>query len=692
MDPDGLVELARKRFGEERSPGKGKELSPADQKLFESVAAGKPADYSAEADEENGPAAAEKGGADRVLDAERIGWLCTDRQASALVTHRGIIVEGARIDGKLDLAFAEIGFRLAMMKCAVPGGINLEHTAIRALNLVGTHTGPIFADGMKVEGDVFLRDGFKAQGEVRLLGVTIGGDLDCVKGQFVNAKGNALSADGMQVEGSVFLGNGFEAQGNVRLLGVKIGQDLSCRNGEFVNGNGWAISGDRVTVKGSVLLDGTFKAHGEVRLLGATIGRNLACGGGDFLNGNGVALNADGMKVEGDLFFTDGFKAQGRVRLLGATIGGDVNCQKGEFVNGDGRAFSGDRITVEGGVFLGDGFNAQGEVGLVGARIGGDLDCEKGQFVNGSGRALNGEGMTVRGHVFLRSGVTIEGNVDLIHATVERSFQWHGVSSAGGVTLDLRHARMATLLDEDDSWPKAGRLHLDGLVYDRIDEHAPVDAERRIEWLRRQPETPFRPQPYEQLAAVLRKGGHNDAARCVLIAREKDRTENLFPRTKWQVARLKRVVRSQWWWYRELAPIIGYGFRPWVALWRVVVLLAFGCAFFGIGWWADLMTATDRTAYVAGGDGRHLSEDYQTFNWAVYSLDTFVPLVDLDQKKYFLPDPNRGAELPSLLGWLLGTTGGALRAYMWIHIIAGWTLTTLLVVGLTGLVRKEGGS
>jgi len=37
----------------------------------------------------------------------------------------------------------------------------------------------------------------------------------------------------------------------------------------------------------------------------------------------------------------------------------------------------------------------------------------------------------------------------------------------------------------------------------------------------------------------------------------------------------------------------------------------------------------------------------------------------------------------------LGLGGGSwLRVYLWVHIASGWLLTTLLVVGLTGLVRK----
>jgi hypothetical protein len=64
-----------------------------------------------------------------------------------------------------------------------------------------------------------------------------------------------------------------------------------------------------------------------------------------------------------------------------------------------------------------------------------------------------------------------------------------------------------------------------------------------------------------------------------------------------------------------------------------------------------------------------MTMDSPKFNSLVYSIDTFVPLVNLYQAKYWLPN-NR-----------------FLRLYHWVHIAFGWILTTLLVVGLTGLVR-----
>ncbi len=58
------------------------------------------------------------------------------------------------------------------------------------------------------------------------------------------------------------------------------------------------------------------------------------------------------------------------------------------------------------------------------------------------------------------------------------------------------------------------------------------------------------------------------------------------------------------------------------------------------------------------------------FHALVYSIDVFVPLIDLCQAKFYLPKD----------GWV--------QVYHWVHIGAGWVLSTLLAVGLTGLVRR----
>ena len=68
MSAARLLELAKKRFGDS--------LTDADKKLFQAAGEGQVADYG-----EGNPAKADTWGEDRVLRADRIEWLCTDREA-----------------------------------------------------------------------------------------------------------------------------------------------------------------------------------------------------------------------------------------------------------------------------------------------------------------------------------------------------------------------------------------------------------------------------------------------------------------------------------------------------------------------------------------------------------------------------------------------------------------------------------
>jgi hypothetical protein len=67
---------------------------------------------------------------------------------------------------------------------------------------------------------------------------------------------------------------------------------------------------------------------------------------------------------------------------------------------------------------------------------------------------------------------------------------------------------------------------------------------------------------------------------------------------------------------------------------------------------------------------------YPQFNPALYSIDVFLPIVDLHQESYWIPNTGQPGGKPFLV-------------YMIIHIMAGWFLTTLFVAAITGVVRKE---
>jgi|ERR1019366_1907997 sRNA-binding regulator protein Hfq len=283
-----LEELAREKFGE---------LSAAEERVVRNAPNGTEADCS-DLGGGDDPAKADTWPEARNVRAELTRWLCVDSAARELVDPHGVQIRGARITGELDLSFTNVLFPLALLSCRVEQALILQGAKMPLLSLEGSWTGAIDADGLKLEGDIVLRNGFHAEGEVELPGATIGGNLDAEAGTFKNPNGNALTADRIKVTGDILLRNGFRAEGEVRLLSATIGGSLSAVCGTFKNCNGKALSADRIKVTGSVFLRDGFHAEGEVRLLGATIGSNLDARGGTFKKPSGNALNPDGTKNE----------------------------------------------------------------------------------------------------------------------------------------------------------------------------------------------------------------------------------------------------------------------------------------------------------------------------------------------------------------------------------------------------------
>ncbi len=203
--------------------GKFAPLSEAEQKLLRAAPKGEVAVCGPNFDEkdtENDPAKAESWGEKREIRAELLRWLCVDRRARELVDPKGIWVHAAKISGKLDLSFVAVPFPLILIRCRVVEDADLSNVEIPALSLNGSWVRGIEADGARVKGGLFLRDGFHAAEGVRLLGAEIGGSLECDGSTFKNPAqkdvpgiGFALSADTIRITGSVFLSDGFSSEG-----------------------------------------------------------------------------------------------------------------------------------------------------------------------------------------------------------------------------------------------------------------------------------------------------------------------------------------------------------------------------------------------------------------------------------------------------------------------------------------------
>jgi hypothetical protein len=135
-----------------------------------------------------------------------------------------------------------------------------------------------------VAEDVYLDGGVTARGEVRFNDSQVGRQFNATQGEFQNDRsgGYALDCDGLRCGGDVFLNDGFRAEGTVSLTGAEIKSELNCSAGSFITPGGYALFADGMTTPGTVYLDQGFRAMGEVRFARATIGRQLVCTGGLF--------------------------------------------------------------------------------------------------------------------------------------------------------------------------------------------------------------------------------------------------------------------------------------------------------------------------------------------------------------------------------------------------------------------------
>ncbi len=314
--PLNLEQMARQKF---TSPP----LSAAEERIVQHAPDGSLADCR-DLGGGSDPAKADGWPASRNVRADLIRWLLVDREARKQVDPRGVWILGGRITRALDLSFTNVPFPLGMFGCRLDQPLILMWTKMPALNLNGSWTMEINADGLELEGGLFLSNGFHAEHGVRLLGASIGSVLQAMGGTFKDPNGVAFNADGLKVGRSVFLNGKFVADGTVRLLGASIGGDLNAEGGTFKNPNGYALNADRVDVRGNISLGNGFNAEGQVRLPAASIGGDLDAEGGTFKNPNRVALVADSIKVHGKVLLRDRFVADGTVGLPGAEITGQL--------------------------------------------------------------------------------------------------------------------------------------------------------------------------------------------------------------------------------------------------------------------------------------------------------------------------------------------------------------------------------
>jgi hypothetical protein len=557
----------------------------------------------------------------------------------------GVRVHGARITGTLDLTHVPAAVGIELRGCFFERAVLLVSARLPWLTLASSHLSTLDCDGLHVDGDVLLGDGFTATGQsdygaVRLLGAHVRGQLNFNGARLTNEAGPALIGDGLRVDGDVF-GGGFIATGHgelgaVRLPGAHIIGQLNLNGAELANQAGPALIGDGLHVDGGLVLAKGFTAighyeRGAVRLPGAHISGQLNLDGAALINPAGPALIGDHLDVNGGVFL-DGFTATGHgedgvVRLPDAHITGQLNLDRAELTNPAGPALIGDHLRVDSDMFA-EGFTATGHsqdgaVRLADAHISGQLNLSHAKLTNPAGPVLDLEDTAAK-HLFLPAQVICP----------------HGAAKRTNCTAP------------------AHRLALSGLAYTSL--HA-VDWH---EWLHLiiHHTRDYRPQPYQQLAAALSASGHESTAREVLIAQQQD----LYHRGELGGP----LIKSAHWLWGTLA---GYGYRSSRAVLALVLVLMIAA---GLGVAAG-HTPIGPGHYVTA----HTSQAHDPnspcslVEQIGVGIDRSVPLAPAGIGNRCDFDTS-------------SPLGQAFTASTWILQALVWTLAALAIAGYLGLIRK----
>ncbi len=196
--------------------------------------------------------------------------------------------DGVEVSGDMVCDGMETEGEVRLLGAKVGGQLSITGAKLKSLEGEdGKVAGPAFsADGVEVSGDMFC-DGMESEGEVRLLGAKVGelsverAKLKSLKDEEGKGMRPALNADRVRVSGSMFC-RGMETEGEVRLLGAKVGGQLSITGAKLKSLEGEdgkvakaAFNADRIEVSGSMFCRG-METEGEVRLLGAKVGGQLS--------------------------------------------------------------------------------------------------------------------------------------------------------------------------------------------------------------------------------------------------------------------------------------------------------------------------------------------------------------------------------------------------------------------------------
>ena len=612
---------------------------------------------------------------------------------------------GCRVEGRVDLTDAEVSGSLDLTRARL---VNVGGYALHADRL--QLAGALLAPHLEVRGQTRI-PGLRTGGNVNLAGalldspegyaldgngVHVGGNLQCIA-----TSERPFESVGRLYLPSAKIDSDFSMRGAVLNAGPEDVNPVGTQR--FFDPRATLIA-DRMQVSGNVDLDKDFVSTGTLRIVNARIGGSLQLSGAtvDLSDGQEPfeertraklpgpyeyrALHLDGTEIGGGIDARNA-RIAGQVRLVDVNARGSVVLDGSVLSNRDGDVVEGRRFTT-GGNLDARGVVVFGSILLPESHIGANVDLRLSRLLN-PGRYRRDQSLKPsvdlrvaqigRDLVCARGGdqsFSAHGEIQIRRAEIGRQTNFQGaelgsrlsetainayglitqelrvdVASAPRGHVNLRHARCATLADNDKFWDASGHISLHDFRYDALAEPIELDddaqVKHRLKLLRNAMGDIYGPGPYDQFAAMLRNAGNEEHASTVLIDKQ-----------RWRYAALADGYKifglpvRLWSWLQRW--MVGYGYRPMRALLWLLALLVGGSV-----WFATQPTPVETNA-----------DDHLVWNPVLFTIDQLVPIVDFGHKnRWHFDGPSQ---------WITAAL-----------IAAGWILATTVAAGITRMLRRS---
>lgn len=615
------------------------------------------------------------------------------------------LVGGTRVEGRVDLTDAEISGSLELTRAQL---VNVGGYALHADRL--QLAGALLAANLEVRGQMRI-PGLRTGGNINLAGalldspqgyaldgngVHVGGNLQCVP-----TAERPFQAIGRLYLPSARVDSDFSLRGAVLRPADEDYTDGG--NQRFFDPRATLIA-DRMQVSGNVNLDKDFVSTGTLRIVNARIGGSLQLSGATVDLSEGLepfeeqtgknmpgpyryrALHLDGTEIGGGIDARD-TRIAGQVRLVDVNARGTVVLDGSVLSNRNGDVVEGRRFTT-GGNLDARGVVVFGSMLLPEASIGANFDLRFSRLVN-PGRYRRDQSqkpsvdlrvaqigrdlVCARGE---KQPFSAHGEIRIRRAEIGRQTNFQGaelgsrlnvtaINAFGLITqelrvdvaaaprghVNLRHARCATLADNDKFWDATGHIALHDFRYEALAEPIELDddaqVKHRLKLLRNAMGDIYRPGPYDQFATMLRANGNEEHASTVLIDKQRWRYGALADGYK-----LLGFPVLLWSWLQRW--IVGYGYRPMRALLWLIALLVAGSV------WFSMQPAPMATN----------ADDRLVWSPVLFTIDQLVPIVDFGHKNRW--------HFEGASQWI---TAGL--------VAAGWILATTVAAGITRMLRRS---